>query len=207
MIKEESDDDERIAHEWYEKKTSLMVDWLGEEHDIVMHALIPYAVGGSLDLYYFPHGVEGTAIATKELCELPGQGSSNDLFKTYELVMFTRHAIALDDFDNKSTPFGQAHRSINAILNHIAPYSEEATLNPNETCEFPKEMEVAGGKCLIFDAYGNPAQEADFGLLLIIEIHRSELNYARKRGGLRLIEMLKDAGHYPYSDLDRPPVV
>jgi len=199
-------DDDTLTQEWYERKTALMVDVLGKEHDVVMHAIIPYAIGGGLDLYYFPNGIEGTAIATKELCETPDQGSSNDVFGSYELVMFTRHRISLDDAKDEATAFGRVHRSINAILNRIAPYSAQATLNPNETCEFPEDMESVGGKCLIFDAYGLDAVHAEFGLLAIIEIHRSEMDFARKHGGGELIAKLKRAGYYPYSDLDRSAV-
>ncbi len=115
-------------------------------------------------------------------------------------------AVSLDDATDESTPFGRAHDSINAILNCIAPYSEQATLNPLETCEFPADMDSVGGKCLIFDGYEHDGNEAEFGLLAIIEIHRSEMDYARKNGGARLLIKLKEAGHYPYSDLDRPPV-
>lgn len=200
------DSDEKLAQAWYDEKSALMVDVLGDEHDMVMHAMIPYVVGGGLDLYYFPNGITGTAIATKELCELPGVGSSNDVFEAYELVMFTRHALSLDDAHDPSTPFGRAHQSINAILNCIARYSAEATLNPNETCEFPADMETIGGKCLIFDSYDFDGAQAEFGLLAIIEIHRSEMEYARSQGGKKLITRLKKAGYYPYSDLERPAV-
>ncbi len=203
----EDDAELELAREWYATKTAAMVEILGEEHGVVMHSIIPYAIGGGLDLYYFPQGVEGTAIATKELCEIPGQGSSNDVFDLYELVMFTRHALSLDDAKDGSTPFGRAHHSINAILYCIARYSEQATLNPLETCEFPADMETVGGKCLIFDAYGTDADHAEFGLLAIIEITRSEMDYAREFGGGELIAKLKQAGYYPYSDLDRPAVV
>lgn len=200
------DHDEKLAQEWYDRKTAMMVDVLGEEHGMVMHAIIPYALGGGLDLYYFPNGISGTAIATKELCEMPGEGSSNDVFETYELVMFTRHALSLDDANDKSKPFGRAHCTINAILSCIAPYSGQATLNPNETCEFPEDMETVGGKCLIFDAYHFDGDRADFGLLAIIEIHRSEMDYAREHGGKKLLAKLKKAGYYPYSDMERPAV-
>lgn len=203
-----SDDfDETQAEEWYQRKTELLEGILGKEHDMVMHAIIPYALGGSLDLYYFPNGIAGTAIATKELSEMPGEGSSNDLFDNYELVMFTRHALSLEDAEKESKPFGLAHRSISAILNCIARYSAEATLNPMETCEFPEDMNTVGGKCLIFDAYGSDGDDSEFGLLAIIEIHRSEMDFAREKGGKSLIKKLKKAGHYPYSDLDRPAVV
>jgi hypothetical protein len=200
------DDNEQLYQQWYDDKTAMMVQHLGAEHDSVMHSMIPYNLGGGLDLYYFPNGIPGTAIATKELCEMRGEGSSNDVFDNYELVMFTRHALSLDDAKDESTPFEQVHCSMNAILGCIAPYSAEATLNPNETCEFPAEMDTVGGKCLIFDAYGSDGEHAEFGLLAIIEVHRSEMEYARKHGGRQLIGKLKQAGYYPYSDMDRPAV-
>ncbi len=199
--------DEQLAGEWYDRKTAIMESLLGKEHNIVMHAMVPYGVGGALDLYYYPDGIAGTAVATKELSELPGEGSSNDLFDTYEVVMFTRQPLSLDDAQDEATPFGRAHQTINAILNCMARYSAQATLNPRETCEFPEEMETVGGKCLIFDAYGPAEESAEFGLMALIEVHRSEMEYAMQNGGQELLDMLKEAGHYPYSDLDREAVV
>lgn len=200
--------DEREASEWYEKKSGWMLELLGEEHDMVMHAIIPYALGGGLDLYYYPSQVEGTGIATKELCELPGQGSSSKLFQNYEMVMFTRHPLDLDLAQDETTPFGAAHKSINAFLNFMAPYSAEASLNPFETCEFPAEMDIVGGRCLIFDYYGATSEDfpAEFGMLLLIEIFPSEMAFARENGGDALIKLLRERGHHPYSDLDREPV-
>lgn len=196
------------AEKWQEEKSRLMEGLLGPEHDQVMHAIIPYAVGGGLDLYYFPHGVKGTAIATKELSEWPGQGSKNRSFACYELAMFTRHALNLDEAKDETTPFGKAHRTINGILNCIARYSAQAELNANETCEFPAGMEGVGGKCLIFDTLPANAGEAQkpFGLLVVIEIFRSEMTFAREHGGKTLLDRLRAAGHHPYSDLDREPV-
>jgi hypothetical protein len=202
------DADESVDQAWYDRKSALLEESLGKEHDMVMHALIPYALGGGLDLYYYPQGIPGTAIATKELSESPNEGSSNDVYRSYELVMFTRHAVSLDDAHDEKTPFGRAHAGINAILNCIARYSAEATLNPHETCEFPEDMETVGGKCLIFDGYACHSDDMaeDFGLLAIIEIFRSEMEFAREHGGEALILRLKQEGCYPYSDLDRPPV-
>ena len=200
-------DDEQLAQQWYDQKSALMERVLGKEHDIVMHAIIPYAIGGGLDLYYYPNRLPGTAIATKELCETPGEGPSNSVFDAYELVMFTKYSLVLDDVDDESTPFGQSHQTINSVLNLIARYSAQATLNPHETCEFPKDMEKVGGKCFIFDRYGEPTSSSGFGLLAVIEIFRTEMKFARKRGGAKLIAELKHAGCYPYSDMDRKPVV
>jgi hypothetical protein len=50
---------------WYDRKSTLMEEMLGKEHDMVMHSMIPYAIGGNLDLYYYPNGVTGTGVATK----------------------------------------------------------------------------------------------------------------------------------------------
>lgn len=199
--------DDAIAQEWYDRKSAKMTRILGAQHDTVMHSVIPYEMGGALDLYYFPSGIQGTAIATKELSGMPGEGSSNSLFDTYELVMFTRHPLSLNEANDQSTPFGRTHHSINAILNRIARYSAEAKLNPNATCEFPKNMKIVGDKCLIFDSYGSDGTHEEFGLLAIIEIHRSEMDFARKHGGGKLLEKLRQAGCYPYSDLDRKAVM
>ena len=203
-----ADADEDAGQRWYDRKSALMEGMLGQEHDMVMHAIIPYAIGGGLDLYYYPNGIPGTAVATKELSELPGEGSSNRVFRCYELVMFTKHRLDLDAAADEGTPFGRAHSVINAVLNRIAPYSAQATLNPNETCEFPADMPTVGGRCLIFDGYPSyPDDEpAEFGLLAVIEVFRSEMEYARKNGGAKLLQRLKANGHYPYSDLDREPV-
>ncbi|MEM8783404.1 MAG: suppressor of fused domain protein [Planctomycetota bacterium] len=198
--------DEATADAWYEEKHAFLVQRLGAEHDMVMHALIPFAVGGTLDLYYFPRGIPGTAIATKELSELPGEGPSNRDFDNYELVMFTRQPIDLDHARDEDHPFGRMHRNLNGVLNLIARYAATATLNPYETCEFPEDMEGVGGKCLIFDAYPDSSGGRRLGLLAVIEIFRSEMEFKQEHGGQALLERLKEAGHYPYSDLDREPV-
>jgi hypothetical protein len=61
---------------------------------------------------------------------------------------------------------------------------------------------------LIFDDYARHSNELvdGFGLLAVIEVFRSEMEFARKNGGQMLIDRLKAKGHYPYSDLDRQPV-
>ncbi len=203
--------DEELAEmeAWDKEKSAQMESVLGKEHDMVMHALIPYGIGGSLDLYYYASGVAGTGIATKELSEKPGEGSKNDVYPCYELVMFTKLPIDLDLVQVEGSAFGTIHDTIRRVLNMIARYSAQAKLNPRETCEFPADMEKVGGKCLIFDAYepSGERKEAEFGVMLVMEVHRSEMEWARANGGAKLIEKLKEAGHYPYSDMERDAVV
>lgn len=201
-------DDSAARAAWDEHKSRVMERFLGKEHDMVMHAIIPYAIGGALDLYYYPNGIPGTAIATKELSELPNVVSSNKIFGSYEMVMFTRQALDLDQAKESETAFGKAHDNIGRILNFMARYSAEASLNPGETCEFPSDFEHVGGKCLVFDGYGPHTDDVakKFGLLIVIEVFRSEMEFARENGGAALLAKLKAAGHHPYSDLDRQPV-
>jgi len=178
---------------------------LGKEHDMVMHALIPYDLGGSLDLYYYPNGIKGTGIATKELSNACRTSSSNNTYKKYEFVMFTKHEINLDDTKNLDTDFGKTHNIFAQILNSISRYSEQATLNPNETCEFPQDFEGIGGKCLLFIDYAQSTNKS-FGMMLIMEVFRSEMEFARTNGTAQLIQIFKKQGVYPYSDIQRDKV-
>jgi hypothetical protein len=207
-VKIPSDDNERFR-QWDKRKAEMTEQVLGKEHNMVMHAIIPFSAGGALDLYYYPNGLPGTAIATRELSVLPKQGPSNKVYQNYELVMFTRHAIDLATARDEKTPFGRAHRAISCILNPIAGYSFDAKLNPNETLEFPADMARVGGKCLILDGYTSVGDDqcGAFGLMAVIEVFRSEMDFARKHRGASLIQRLKESGHYPYSDMDRQPVV
>ncbi|HHW31968.1 MAG TPA: hypothetical protein GXX20_09905 [Clostridiaceae bacterium] len=42
---------------------------LGKQYHMVSHAIIPFNVGGTVDIYIYPHAIEGTAFATMELIE------------------------------------------------------------------------------------------------------------------------------------------
>ena len=69
---------EKAEEKSYEIKSKFMETVLGKEHDMVMHAIIPYDIGGSLDLYYYPSFMGGTAIATKELTNFKFKKPEND---------------------------------------------------------------------------------------------------------------------------------
>jgi len=199
---------EQLEDQWLKEKDRLMESILGKEHDTVMHSIIPFCVGGGLDLYYYPHAITGTGIATKELAYACQESSRNNVYDKYELAMFTRCALDLDRTHDMDASFGKMHCNINLVLNYIARYSAEASLNPEETCEFPEGMEEVGGKCLVFaDFESQDSSQGKFGVLVIIEIFRSEMEFARQYGGGKLIRRLKEIGSFPYSGLDRNPVV
>ena len=200
------DSENDFEDEWYRWKEGYYREVLGQQEDLVQHALIPYDVGGALDLYFYSGKIPGTAMVTMELSPSPEEGSSNDLMDRYEFVMFSRYPFEASE--KTDSPFQKTMRDCYPILNLMGRYSEQATLNPCETVEFPEDMEDVGGRCLILNAWGEECQnEYNFGLMLIMEVHRSEMNFAREHGPDELFMRLDEAGYYPYSDMDRESVV
>ena len=144
-----------------------------------------------------------------ELLDPKGNGPKPNMLGTYELVAFTKQPYN-NDVEEKQTPFDLIERRICGIFTTIGNYSFQAVLNPNETCEIPGD-DNEENKYLIFDNYKPEGkifkiEERSHHLLLCMEIFKSEMEFARANGGGKLLEKLKQAGHYPYSDLDREPV-
>lgn len=201
--------EEEVAYNiWYDKKTALFEEAMGPEHDMVIHAIISYEIGGALHDYIYPNGIEGTGVASKQLARWDGSGSSNKTYKQYELVMFTHEDLTTDDLlkSDSDTDAQRSFKRIRTLMNTIAPYSEEAMLNQYETIGFPDDMEHVAGRFIIMDCYKPECFDENFGLMLMIEIFESEFNFKQKNGGDALIERLKRKGHYPYSDLKRKAV-
>lgn len=203
--KKKFSDEEYERH--YEAKKEALEKILGEMHEMVGHALIPFQIGGAVDLYYFPRAIDGTALVTMELIEPDGTGPKPNRNGTYELIAFTRHKITGND---KSEEFKKIENRIWRVLTTVARYSFAAKLEPGETAEVPGDEDETG-LCLVFDDYGK--EGVDFaidgrkhGLLLCIEVFKSEMEHAMQHGSRSLFEKLKERGHYPYSDLDREPV-
>jgi len=180
----------------------------GEMHNFVGHAIIPFSVGGAVDMYYFPNHIKGTGFATMELLEPDGTGPLPNRLGTYELVAFTKYDY--DNSENEMTPFSLIERKVCGFFTKIGFFSREAVLNPNETCELPNG-EDEENSCLVFDLYEPDNKKFKIGdrqhhLLLCIQVFRSEMEFSRANGSVELFKKLKEAGHYPYSDLEREPV-
>ena len=192
----------------YELKSQGLENVLGKMHNLVGHAIIPFAVGGAVDMYYFPNHINGTGFATMELLEPDGTGPLPNRLGTYELVAFTKHAY--NDIEDTQTPFNLIERTVCGFFTTIGFFSREAVLNPNESCEVPNG-ESEENTCLVFDLYQPDNKEFRIGerkhhLLLYLQVFRSEMEFSRANGSEELFKKLKEAGHYPYSDLDRQPV-
>jgi len=193
----------------YELKMVGLEHVLGKSYHLVGHAIIPFEIGGAVDMYCFPNGIKGTGFATMELLKPDGTGPIPNKLGTYELVAFTKHDIVEDRED--TNPFNLIERRLCGILTSIGFYSFQAKLEPLETCEVP-QSEGEPNICLLFDEYNPDGKEflignRKHGLLLIMEIYRDEMEFAMNNGTGKLIEKLQEKGYYPYSDLDRKSVI
>jgi hypothetical protein len=193
----------------YELKSEGLENVLGKMHQLVGHAIIPFAVGGAVDMYYFPNHIKGTGFATMELLDPDGNGPKKNRIGTYELVAFTKYDY--NTSEDTQTPFNLMERKACGFLTAIGMYASQAVLNPKETVEIPNG-ENEENTCLIFDLYEPDGKQFKVGtrthhLLLCMQLFRSEMDYARANGSEQLFNLLKEKGYYPYSDLDRAPVL
>ncbi|MEM6801167.1 MAG: suppressor of fused domain protein [Bacteroidota bacterium] len=193
----------------YDNKKAGLEAILGEMHTMVGHAIIPFELGGALDMYYFPKHIAGTGFATMELLDPDGKGPLENRLGTYELLAFTKYDYQTSK--EEPMPFNKAEREACGYLTAIGMYSSQAVLNPYETIEVPNG-EGEENTCLIFDNYLPDGKAFKVGqrkhhLLLCLRVFRSEMNYAREQGSETLLELLKEKNIYPYGDLDREAVV
>jgi hypothetical protein len=192
---------------WHEDKERRMEAALGKVHEKVLHVIIADPKYGPFHGYFYHNDVPGTGVATMQLARLEGDGPSNSHFEMFEFISFTRAVVGKsDDLRDVSgeTPGGL----IRAAQMELGGYAYQAQLDPGNTLEFPADYDdYVGGKCYVIDAYKPEMFTPEFGLMLVIEIHRDEMAWALDNHGTDLIEKLKEAGVYPYSDLDRPSVI
>ena len=193
----------------YELKMSGLEYVLGKSHNLVGHAIIPFEIGGAVDMYYFPNGIKGTGFATMELIYPDGSGSIPNEYGTYELLAFTKLDYSEDTAE--TNPFNLIERRFCSVFTILGNYSKNAKIKPLETCEVPQN-EDEPNICVIFDKYEPEGRQFKIGdkthhLLLVIEVFRDEMEFAMKNGTAKLIEKLKNKGYYPYSDMDRKSVI
>ncbi|MDJ0851376.1 MAG: suppressor of fused domain protein [Myxococcota bacterium] len=140
-----------------------------------------------------------------ELIEPDGTGPLPSPIGTFELVAFTRASYPREGDSGSDERFEAATNRLCSIFTSVGRYSFQACLKPGDTCEIPQDD--GPNICLVFDDFGRLSIEGrEHGLLLCVELFRSEMEFAREQGSAALLERLRGAGHYPYSDLDRQPV-
>jgi hypothetical protein len=138
------DDDEADRH--YELKKAALEKILGPMHELVIYAIIPFSLGGPVDLYVFPHALEGKAFATMELIQPDGTGPLPSNIGMYELVACTRLKIDI----NPKEVFEETERRIGRMLTAVAQAAVYEVFNPRDTCEIPTD-EYRGPMCVVLD--------------------------------------------------------
>ncbi len=198
--------DEEYAR-FMELKTAGLENVLGKMYDRVHHAAIPFTAGGAVDMYFFPSALPGTGFATMELIQPDGTGPKATRVGIYELVAFTRYKIG-DPAQEEQ--FSKIELRFWRIFTMLGNYGKAYILNPFDTIEIPAEDQHPAS-CLILTELKPDGKEFRIGrhkyaLLLVIEVFRSEMEFAMQNGTQNLLVRLQEKGHYPYSDLDRDPV-
>jgi len=164
---------------------------LGDPDGLVLHAVIPWQLGGQADVLCFRKHLPGRVAVTCELLGEEGQIESD--LGTYELMIAHR-----DDDD-----WGPN------VIARLARYTCDARLDPGDTMEIgpaaPKGSTIAG---FLFCEYARfTFRGQDAGLLLCLGITADELDRCRNGGRDEVLTALKAAGVYPYTDLSRPTVL
>jgi len=212
LFTKNNDKKEFSEEEWnnhYEKKEKAIENILGKMNELVGHAIIPFDIGGTVDMYYFSKHIKGTGFVTMELIKPDGSGPIPNKNGTYELIAFTKEKY-INSKDVKK-PFNIIERRICGIFTAIGNYSFQAKLEPGDTCEIPGE-EGEPNIYLLFDEYTSNTNKFEIngnshGLLLIIELFKDELDFARSNGSKSIIEKLKESHYYPYTDMNRKSVL
>lgn len=173
--------------EVWDARADALAKVLGSGHDDALHAPHPFSLGGQADVMAFYHHLDGATYVTAELTGKPDRS-----YADYELMIC--HRTQQDWGPN--------------VISRLAPYTQEAYIAAGESMDIdqatPPESKI---KAFLFDTYGTFAlfgQENE--LRLCIGITTPELQFKMKHGPDKLIERLKRAGVYPFTDLDRDSV-
>ncbi len=181
-------------NEWkslWDARQSALTSVLGETDGMVLHALIPFHLGGQADVICFHNHVPGRVAAT---CELLGEESQKkNQLGTYELMI--------------------AHRDDNTwgpnLISRLARYTCDAVLEPGHTMDIgpavPEGSTISGFLFVDYSRFKFRGENA--GLLLCIGVTADEMAACRQRKQQEIFDTLKAAGVYPYTDLFRPSVL
>jgi len=182
-----SDDWERT---WNARQAALE-SVLGPADNAVLHAVIPFHLGGQADVLAFSQSVPGKVFAT---CELLGEPTQKpNLLGTYEL------AIA----DRNGNDWGAN------VISHLARYTCDAVLQPGETMDIgsavPPKSTISA---FFFDDFKRMKYDGkDAGILLCIGLTSDEVKACRRGQRQQVYDALVAQKVFPYTNLFRQSVL
>jgi len=183
-----SENDEGDWEEVWDARAEALATALGSGHDNVYHAPHPFSLGGQADVMAFYHHLDGVVYVTAELT-----GKPDASYADYELMVCHR---------TRDEDWGPN------VISRLAPYTQEAYIAAGESMDIdqatPPESKI---KAFLFDTYRTfTLFGQDNELRLCIGITKAELEFKMEHGADKLLELLKQRGVYPFTDLERESV-
>ena len=177
---------------WTERQAALE-RLFGKSAEHVLHAVVPFHLGGQADVLVFPdHIVGATLYVTADLTGNDSDQAPNDRWQQYELAICVRG-------DDPWPP---------GTISRLATYCRATPLNPGETMDIASAVpQPSSITAFLFAEYGTfRLQGRTCGVLLCIGITADELQTAFDDGSTILLERLRGAGVFPFTDPAREPV-
>lgn len=178
----------------FDLRISALENEFGKMDEEVINALIPYELGydlgGSPHVYFFSNHIRGVVCITAGMISAEQKPSDAGNF---EFMMAFK----------EKNDFGPD------LMCPLSYYTQTASINSGETMGLPEDMTKGSNiKAILFDSYRTfKVGSIRAGVMLIIGITESELQYKVKNGGKKLIKKLKDQNVYPYTDFNRESIV
>lgn len=191
------DDTQTQNDEWqkiWDARIAALTPILGKPADTVLHAVIPFQLGGAADVLPFPDFTPGITYVTAEMTgEDVGQRPTS--LGNYELMICARQEL----------------QKAGDLISNLARYTCDAELEPGETMDLGTFFGDSTIRALLFTHPREQAAHFEFlgqryGLLLCIGITAEELAFKEVHGSESLLVLLREHGVYPYTTLDRPSV-
>lgn len=92
-------------------------------------------------------------------------------------------------------------------ISRLAAYTQEAYIAAGESMDIEGTPPNSQIKALLFDTYGTFTLFGEVNeIRLCIGITKPELEFKMQYGAEKLLELLKDHGVYPFTDLERSSV-
>jgi suppressor of fused protein SUFU len=198
----DQDDEEEGDDEWselWDARLAAIEKVLGPSDDSVIHGMIPFQfgqeMGGQADIVMFSKHVDGTVYVTADL--IGNEEQQTNSMGNYELMICRRKEGEEDD------EWGSW------IIGSLAHYTIGEPIEPGETMGLGEGVpEGATVEAFLFVDYGRfEVLGKPAGLLLCLALTGAEGEYAMEHGPDAIIEKLKAAKIYPFSDTHRKSVV
>ena len=174
---------------WVARQTALE-KLFGPSADSVLHAVVPFHLGGQADVLVFKEHIVGAALYVT--ADLTGDDSgqvSNDVWEQYELAICVR----AEDSGPAST------------ISRLATYCLNTPVQPGETMDIePAVPQPSVIKAFLFADYGHfRLSGRRCGVLLCLGITGEELQRCFDLGSTVVLEELRSDVVYPFTDLRR----